>query len=209
MEAGINTLRPRNVQPVSPWETPTPVLLNPWKHHAGALRHAIAQAVHGGDEAGLHDLAAQLVVIGTELMDLYIGKLTPAEIAARVLDALQTDNRLSLDAYRAWLQANGGYGVLTFEDASRWVLRLGDEADRYVHVHPARWAPQTLRVRANVLKTAVLVRAYVGVHGGDSLKLALLNDVRSRFLGLSPLGKLAAGDQGIAAVLDVLRSPSP
>jgi hypothetical protein len=208
MEAGINTLQPRNVQPVSPWETPVPVLLNTWKHHAGALRHAIARAVRAG-EPGLHDLAARLVVTGTELMDLYLGALTPAEIAARVLAALRADNRLSLDAYCAWLRANGGYGVLTFEDASRWVLRLGDEADRYVHVHPARWAPQTLRVRANVLKTAVLVRAYVGVHGGDSLKLALLNDVRSRFLGLSPLGKLAAGDQGIAAVLDVLRSSNP
>jgi hypothetical protein len=186
-----------------------PILLNTWKHHAGALRQAIAEAVCGG-EPGLQSLASQLVVIGTELMDLYVGTLTPAEIADRVLDALRADNRLSLDAYRAWLQANGGYGVLTFpEDDSRWVLRLGDEADRYVHVHPARWAPQTLRVRANVLKTAVLVRAYVGVHGGDPLNLALLNDVRGRFLGLSPLGKLVAGDQGIAAVLDVLRSPSP
>src|SRR5262249_49932960 len=93
------------------------------------------------------------------------------------------------------------------EDNSRWVLRLGDEADRYVHVHPARWAPETLRVRANVLKTAVLVLAYVGIHGGDPLDLTVLNEVRRQFLGRWPLGKVAAGDQGIAAVLDALRTP--
>ena len=184
----------------------TPILLNTWKHHAGALRQAIAEAVRAG-EPGLQSLASQLVVIGTELMDLYLGPLTPAAIADRVLDALQADNRLSLDAYRAWLKESGGYAVLTFpEDGSRWVLRLGDEADRYVHVHPARWAPQTLRVRANVLKTAILVLAYIGVRGGNPLGLTVLNEVRRQFLGLSPLGKVAAGDQGIAAVLDVLRS---
>jgi hypothetical protein len=186
-----------------------PVLLNTWKHHAGALRQAIAEAVRAG-EPGLQTLAGQLIVIGTELMDLYVGPLSPVAIADRVLQTLRADNRLSLDAYRAWLQQNGGYAVLTFpEDHSRWVLRLGDEADRYVHVHPARWAPETLRVRANVLKTAVLVLAYIGIHGGDPLDLTVLNEVRRQFLGLSPLGKVAAGDQGIAAVLDVLRTPMP
>src|SRR5439155_910547 len=80
--------------------------------------------------------------------------------------------------YRAWVEGQGGYGILTFpEDESRWVLRLGDEGDRYVHVHPGRWTPATLRVRANVLKTAVMVLAYVGAHGGDPLDRALVHRV--------------------------------
>src|SRR5687768_4486554 len=49
-------------------EIPTPVLFNPWKHHAGALRARIADAAAN---AALDDLAAGLVVVGTELMDLY------------------------------------------------------------------------------------------------------------------------------------------
>src|SRR5947209_775435 len=151
----------------SPWEAPAPVLFNAWKHHAGFLRQRVGEAVAAGALA-LDALARQLVVIGTELMDLYTGRLSPALIAGGVAAQLRAEHRLGLEAFRAWVTAEGGYRVLTFpEDASRWVLRLGDEAGRYVHVHPGRWAPHTRRVRANVLKTAVLAVAHAGVFGGD------------------------------------------
>jgi len=184
---------------------PSPILLNFWKHHAGALRRQIEGMASAGAPA-LKPLAGELVVIGTELMDLYVGTLAPAEIAGKVLGTLHADQRLPVDAYRAWLTANGGYQVLTFaEDASRWVLRLGDPAGRYVHVHPARWAPQTLRVRANVLKTAVMVLGYVAVFCGDPLDVALINEVRKQYLGFSPIGRLT-GDQGLRGVIDAVRS---
>src|SRR5262249_18291481 len=128
-------------------EVPEPVLFNTWKHHAGALRQRVAEAAQHG-AAALPELSGQLVVMGTELMDLYVGALTPAEIAHKVIADLKAQNRLGPDAYRAWLQANGGYAVLTFpEDGSRWVLRAGAEGGRYVHVHPGRWSPATRRVR--------------------------------------------------------------
>jgi hypothetical protein len=181
-----------------------PVLLNGWKHHAGALRERIALTA-GAGEAALKELAGRLVVIGTELMDLYTGDLSPAGIADRVIATLRAGDRLAPDVYRAWLEANGGYQVLTFpEDASRWVLRMGDEAGRYVHVHPARWAPATLRVRANVLKSAVMVLAYAAVHGGNPLDVALVNRVRKDYLGFSPVRALT-GDQGLRGLIDVLR----
>jgi hypothetical protein len=191
----------------SRWEAPAPILLNPWKHHAGALRHRIRETVQAGDPA-LPPFAQELVVIGAELMDLYTGRLSPAAIGEGVLAQLRSLYLVQLPAYRTWLAEGGGYRVLTLaEDASQWVLRLGNEGDRYVHVHPGRWTPQTLRVRANVLKTAVLVSAYTGVHGGDPLDVALVNDVRRRYLGLSPIGKLAAGDQSIASLIDELQGP--
>jgi len=185
-------------------ELPFPVLFNGWKHHAGFPRQQITLAAAGAD-AGLDDLAAQLVVVGTALMDLYTGPLTPGEIADGVVTALAADNRLSLHVYRSWVHAHGGYQVVTFpEDGSRWVLRLGDEAGRYVHVHPGRWSLATLRVRANVLKTAVMVLADAAAHGGDPLEVARINRVRRHHLGLSPLGALA-GEQGLRGVIDVLR----
>jgi hypothetical protein len=186
-------------------EVPPPVLFNAWKHHAGFLRERIREAALGGP-AGVRALADRLVVVGTKLMDHYTGALSPAEVADRVVAGLREDALLEADAFRAWVAAGGGYRVVPLPDGSQWVLRHGEEGERYVHVHPARWAPRTLRVRANVLKTAVVALAHAGQVGGDALDVKLLNDVRARYLGLSPVGRLREGDQGIGEVLELLRT---
>jgi hypothetical protein len=186
------------------WEAPPPVLLNTWKHHAAALRLRIREAAAAG-AAGLDELAENLVVMGTALMDLYLGDLSPRAIGEGVLALLRRDDRVALAPYRAWIGEGGGYRTLTLpEDGSQWVLRLGDEADRYIHVHPARWVPNTCRVKANVLKTAVMVLAYTAVHGGDPLDVALVNRVRRDYLELAPLGRDLAGDAGIGQTLQLL-----
>jgi hypothetical protein len=182
-----------------------PILFNTWKHHAGILRLRIRQAAAGGP-AALDDLAENLVVMGTVLMDLYLGGLSPRAIGEAVLALLRRDNRLSLAAYQAWIAEAGGYRLVTLaEDGSQWVLRVADETDRYVHVHPGRWVPNTCRVKANVLKTAVMVLAYTAVHGGDPLDVALVNRVRRDYLELAPLGRDLTGDQGIGQTIHLLR----
>ncbi len=184
---------------------PGPVLFNPWKHHGGFLRDRVREAARGGPDA-LAALARELVVVGTKLMDLYTGDLSPAEIAGHVAADLRTSGTLEEGAFRAWVEAGGGYRVVPLPDGSQWVLRHAAEPGRHVHVHPARWAPRTLRVRANVLKTAVVALAVAGAAGGNPLDVALLNDVRARYLGLSPVGRLREGDQGIGEVIDLLRN---
>jgi hypothetical protein len=184
-------------------DVPAPVLFNTWKHHAGAMRQRLRALAQEGPKA-LVTLPRQLQVIGTELMDLYVGALAPKQIAAKVSAMLQATSTLELDRYKAWLTASGSYSVLTFpEDDTRWVLRLGDESNRYVHVHPVRWSPQTRRVRANVLKTALMVQAHVAVHGGDPYDVARINVVRKEFLGLSPVQRLS-GAEGLSVVLKEL-----
>jgi hypothetical protein len=191
---------------MSAWQAPAPVLFNAWKHHARFLRSAVRAAAARG-EAGLDELAASLVVVGTELMDLYTGRSTPAEIGAKVVDWLESRHRLHLPAYRAWLTGSGGYALATFEeDQSRWVLRLGEEPARYVHVHPARRTPQTQRVRANVMKTAALVLAHATIFGGDLQDRSRANAVRQQYLGLAPIGRDLSGDQGLGALLTLLTS---
>ncbi|MBI1918517.1 MAG: hypothetical protein HYS12_27815 [Planctomycetes bacterium] len=189
----------------SEMELPFPVLFNTWKHHAAALRHRIGEFVCGG-EAALQSLADELIVIGAKLMDLYTGAYSPAEIGRLVLEQLGRDGCLDLEPFRNWVQTEGGYRILTLPDDSAWVLRLGDEDDRYVHVHPGRWVPHTRRVRANVLKTAVMVLAVASVRSGDPMERTLVNRVRQEYLGLAPFGRDLDGEQGLGEVIDLLRS---
>lgn len=181
---------------------PIPILFNSWKHHAAAIRQRIAQVIAIGP-AALECLPGELHVIGSELMDLYTGELTLAEIANQVLTELDSNNHRSPEAYRDWLAASDGYRMLTLADSSRWVLRLGAEPERHVHVHPGRWSPHTVRVRANVLKTAILVRAWAGVHRADPCELAVINGVRARLLDLAPIPALPA-QGGLRAILALL-----
>jgi hypothetical protein len=199
----MNPTNPADAPPGSPWDVPPPILFNAWKHHAGALRQRIADVRAAGMDA-LDTLPAKLLVMGTELMDVYTGVLSPAEIGAATVAALRAEHRLDWANYGPWLEDGGGYRVLTLPaDASCWVLRLGEEGGRYVHVHPGRRTPHTRRVRANVLRTAVLVLAHVAVHGGDPLDVALLNCVRQQFLGLAPIKELT-GNEGLRGMIVLL-----
>jgi hypothetical protein len=182
-----------------------PVLFNTFKHHAGALRARIADTVARGTPA-LLDVSSRLAVVGTRLMDLYTGALSPRELSAWALGELRGVGRLGLDAYRSWLLQGEQYTMLTHPaDASRWVLRLGEETGRYVHLHPGRWSPATIRVRANALKTAFLVLCKTGIDGGDPMGRAVINEVRRDLLGLSPVGGDPEGELGLGAVIELLR----
>lgn len=185
---------------MDPFDVPAPVLFNAWKHHAGWLREQI-RLTRGRGEDGMVALARNLLVVGQELMDLYAGPLSPHGMAAEVLTSLTETNRIALQAYAPWIDAGGGFQVVTASDASRWVLRLGADSERYVHVHPGRWTPHTHRVRANVLKTAVMVLAYVP---GRDVDVAAVNYVRKQYLGLSPIPSFHA-NEGLGHVLGFLQ----
>ncbi len=189
----------------TPLEVLPPVLFNTFKHHAGALRGRIVALAEQGP-AALAEMGSRLAVLGSKLMDLYTGSLMPRDISARIIGQLWEAGRLELPAFRAWLAGQGDYAVLSFaEDQSRWVLRLGDEAGRYVHVHPGRWSPATVRVRANVLKTAFLVLAHARIHGLDPMDRDVINEVRRDRLGLAPLAEGPDEGLGLGAVIALLR----
>src|SRR5262249_55860304 len=190
---------------MSEWEVPHPVLLNVHKHHAEFLRERITRAGRAVP-GGVQPLAGELVVVGTKLMDLYHGALSPCEIGEKVVAVLAKAGRDTPDVFRAWVEAEGGYRVTEFpEDTSRWVLRMGDEGGRFIHVHPARWSPFTVRVRANVLTTAVLALAYTRGPGGDPHGPEGGKAGPPDNLGLAPIGKSPPADAGIGSVIELLR----
>ena len=181
---------------------PHPVLLNTWKHHAGWLRWRIATAV-GDGVVGTDVLSVGLAVVGTRLMDLYTGPLAPAALAANVIGQLREAGKLEYGALADWLGSQGGYAMLDIPDGSRWAVRLGPTGGRYVHVHPGRRVSHTVRVQANTLKSAVMAVALGRVTGREPTDLAVVNEARSRYLGLRPVTDLAA-DSGLGAVIRLL-----
>jgi len=108
--------------------------------------------------------------------------------------------------YHDWIAAAGGYRTLG--SLSRWVLRVGAEQSRYVHLHPGRWAPLTCRVRANVLKTSVMAVAYARTHGCEPADITLVNHVRGTFLDLPPVAGTLRDDQGLGAMIALLARSS-
>jgi hypothetical protein len=59
-------------------------------------------------------------------------------------------------------------------------------------------------VKANVLRTAVLAVAYAALHGTNALEVAVINAVRRDYLGLAPLGRDVAADEGIGQAIQLL-----
>ncbi|WP_439621455.1 hypothetical protein [Gemmata sp.] len=179
-----------------------PVLLNTWKHHAGWIRWRIERAVAGGS-AGVEALVPEMAVVGSRLMDLYTGALTPAEIGEQVAAQLRAAGRFAFEPLAAFLQAQGEFSMLTVTDGSQWTVRLGPADGRYLHLHPGRWVPHTIRVQANTLRSAVVAHAHARLTGGDPMALTVVNEARRRYLGMLPVRELT-GDGGLGAVIAAL-----
>ena len=181
---------------------PHPALLNTWKHHAGWIRSRIEAAVSAG-RAGVTALPTEMVVVGSRLMDLYTGSFTPAEIAEHVFKDLKARELFEYAPLSKWLSEQGEYALTELLDDSKWTIRLGPADGRYLHLHPGRWVPHTIRVQANTLKSAVMAHAHAKLAGGDPTDLAIVNEARKLYLNLLPVRELT-GDGGLGAVIAVL-----
>ena len=100
-------------------DIPHPALLNAWKHHAGWIRERIATAVSAG-RTSVEALPAEMVVVGSRLMDLYTGAFTLAEIAEFVFADLKAHDRFAYDPLAKWLAERGEYALTELPDGSTW-----------------------------------------------------------------------------------------
>ena len=183
-------------------DIPHPALINTWKHHAGWIRRRIATAVSCGRE-GVEALPAEMAVVGARLMDLYTGSFAPAEIAEFVFADLKTRELFEFDPLSKWLAEQGEYALTELPDGSKWTIRLGPADGRYLHLHPGRWVPHTMRVQANTLKSAVMAHAHALLTGRDATDLEVANEARKLYLGLLPVRELT-GAGGLGAVIAAL-----
>lgn len=161
------------------------IQFNALKHHLGAIGNFIATCP-------VAELPQHLKILGNSQMDLYLGHLQIAEIGQETLDALWERDINTLPEYAHWLDQEEGYQSLTLSDQSTWILRMGqEETGRYIHLHPSRYSPHSVRVKATVLKTAIALASYYKNGLIKELDLQALNQVRAAVVELPPIKDLS------------------
>ena len=170
---------------------PFPVNLNCWKHHAGFIKKQIEIAV--SEKIFESEFRKILLVIGESQMDLYLGKFSPEYIIKEIKSSLIKIGKFDFDEYNNWLkEERNDYRIISLTDKSNWVLRSGSVKQRYVHIHPARYSPLTVRVKSSTIKTFILTEIYSVYQEDIEYELSFINQIRSKYLKLPPLKSLSS-----------------
>jgi hypothetical protein len=146
------------------------ILFHPFKHHLSF----IAAAIRSGEAH------AALKTLGASQFDLYTGAYSEASIRSQVAALLSSHTRTT---YQEWIAANNGHRALVLPDGSGWTLRYLEQ-ERFVHLHPARYASHTVRIKANAMKTVVALL----LAGYTVPEAAVINLVRKE-IDLSPVAE--------------------
>ena len=170
---------------------PKPFLFNCWKHHKHFIQNEINKLVKTDSIAAIELLKKQLLIIGESQTDLYVGDLTPVQIVTSITAYLKTSNIFEPDKYKKWILENDiDYKIITIEDESCWTLRIGEQEDQYIHIHPCRNSMHSIRVRSLNLKTAIAVIVWTRLNGLKEIELSTVNYVRKEFLAECPVKSL-------------------
>ena len=181
---------------------PLPISFNCRKHHAGLIKEQIRQI---NSENDLETLKFFLLKIGESQMDLYLGKFSPEEISNQVIKTLKREKIFSFENYKKWLCKDGNdYQLITLKDKSIWILRLGENLQSYIHIHPGRYSPNTIRVKATTLKTAILILCFEQLGKIENINTEFLNEIRKKYLNEPPIKSLSKSS-GILRVVDLFR----
>jgi len=181
---------------------PKPVLFHPLKHHLGYVQHFIHESI----SAPATTFKADILSIGNaSQLDVYTGALSAWQIAEESVAYLQERDLLAPESYHRYLTAHKtAYRIVKLSDATDWVLRWGVIPGRHVHLHPARYAAHTIRVKANVLKTAIAALVFAARQHAE-VDLQLMNIVRTTWLGLPPV-KVFGEEENVAKLMKLLSS---
>ncbi len=150
----------------------------------------------------IDELKIHLLRIGDSQMDLYYGKYSPTEISDQIINSINRKKISSENHYDEWLKNEGkDYKLVELKDKSIWTLRLGETRERYVHIHPARYSPHTIRVKATALKTVILILCLEGFGELKDIDTESVNIIRKKYLNEPPLKSLSKAS-GFMRLLD-------
>lgn len=174
-------------------QIPKPVLLNCWKHHLDYIINEIKSYSLDDLPGKLKD---DLLNIGNSTTDLYTGKISPAEAAKISIELLKKKKLYNKDIYVKWiLDSEDQYRTMKFPDQSVWIFKIGNNHERYIHIHPGRYVPLTLRVKATVLKSVIGTMVLLRSSNERQDLLTTINRARKTFIGLSPVKSLKPGSE--------------
>ena len=180
---------------------PLPVTLNCWKHHAGFIKNQ--SALLQKNRVSKVKLQKLLLTIGESQMDLYLGKLNPKQIADETINILKRLRVNEYTNYYKWLTEKGmSYKQEELSDSSVWTLRLSKKKKKYIHIHPGRYSPLTIRVKAITLKTTIALKSLAEGNYREPSDLNSINEVRTMLLKLPPLKSLSLSS-GIGKFLNI------
>ena len=167
-----------------------PVLFNCWKHHSGFIKTKLIDFKNKSD-LNPEMMLNELQQTGNSIMDLYTGSLTPYQISDLILKKISQKYYSDKNSFINWLEKDQiDYRTINLKDNSGWTLRLSENEERFIHIHPARYSAHSIRVRAKTLKCSVLYMVF----GKDELMnkehFGLLNRLRKDYLNLPPLKSL-------------------
>jgi hypothetical protein len=165
--------------------TPKPFLFNFWKHHFLFLLNEIRTSEPVVEAEALRSIMKK---IGNSTTDLYTGSMSIPEISEFCKRKLMENSRLEKDTYLKWIKQDPeSYREMLFPDQSVWILKIGIENERHIHIHPGRNVLHTVRVKANILKTAYLANLFAYKYQKSTMDIDLINLLRSDVLELSPI----------------------
>ena len=179
-----------------------PLTFNCWKHHAGFIKKQVK--FYRGEKTSVEELQKTLFVIGESQMDLYVGELSPQKICDEIVSKLKSTGVLAFWEYKKWLFEKGSeYKLIEISDNSIWALRLGKREERYVHIHPGRYSPLTIRVKALTLKTAIAVLIINYEKYFPLIDTLKINEVRKQILNSPPVKKVSS-NSAVVRVINIL-----
>jgi hypothetical protein len=170
---------------ISECQVPEPVKFNCWKHHREFIREQLST---GHEKFSENELVKILLQIGESQMDLYLGIISPKQISSHIIKELKKKDVFNTRSFLKWIKHNGeSYREISLPDKSIWILREGNEDERYIHIHPGRYSPLSIRVKSLTLKSAIAVIKTFGFERSKNLYLNDVNSVRKEILNQPPL----------------------
>jgi hypothetical protein len=171
--------------------------------HAGYIRQRIKEANSIDD---FNSILKEMLSIGNSQMDLYTGDLSPAEIDNFIRALIDERNINSYQSYFNWIHNEGkDYRMISLKDNSKWTLRVGNEDERYVHIHPGRYSVNSIRVKAAALKTAAAALLWKKLNNLTELDLPVINYVRKNFISAPPVKAIPQKEnKGLMKIISLL-----